>query len=538
MQHRVRTLLLAAALPIAPSAAAQAALPTLPLTTVGGGAEEAARTAALRGEAVVSPRDLLRSASALTRLDAPAAIWALDPELRLVHNSAIPFGPNDGVLWAGRGASMLARAGIAARAGSVRLILAPEFVFAANAGFVDLVPPAWNETDPHDYLPPWQVDDHSIDLPYRMGAERQTRLHPGQSALFVEAGPLAAGAATENHWWGPGIRNALLLSNNAPGFGHLFLRTARPLETPAGRLEARWISGALRDSEWYARSRGVERGWRSFSAAAVALAPSRDLAVGAARTVHSPAAGPFAALGSGARVFTRWRREPDPDSDRRFEQILALWGRLLVPGEGAEVYVEWARTRLPSGLRDLAETPEHTQGYTIGLQWLRPAGSGDLRLQAEHTYVEESPTFRWRSGGSWYTSELVPQGYTHEGQVLGAWVGPGGSGQWAAVDWLRGPGRAGIFAGRVRWSGDAYYDKPGGHNRYLGHDVSMFGGLRSAMAAGPVRVEAAYTLQKRWNYLFQSRAMGFHERHLTRNVVNHTFQLGLTTGAPRLGPIR
>lgn len=510
-----------------------------PAWSIGGAEEEALRAAQLRGEAPAAGF-LLRSPSSLL----PAAegtgarYWVVAPEALLGWNSAVPYGLNDGALWSGRGANLLLRAGAGVEAGPVRLIVAPEVTYAANAEFDGVIPDEWLEEDPHQYLPPWLRGEHSIDLPYRMGDGSLARVHPGQSSLTVTAGPVAAGAATENEWWGPGVRNALLLSNQAAGFGHLFLRTARPLRTPVGSVEARWIAGALRDSEWYARERGVKRGWRSLSGAAIVLSPWRTLALGLARTVQTPADGAGDALGGGARVFTRWKEEGDPADPNRFEQITALWARVIVPQEGAEFYVEWARTRLPINTRALMETPEHTQGYTVGLQWQRPLRGGELRLQAEHTYLEESPTYAWLTTGSWYASNAVPQGYTHEGQVLGASVGPGASGQWFAADWLRGRGRGGVFLGRIRWAEDAYYDKPGGPEYVYGHDVSVFGGLRGVFALGPVRLDAEYTLQRRYNYLFQSEAVSYQNRDDTQNVLNHTLRLGFTTSLPRLGPPR
>jgi Capsule assembly protein Wzi len=508
----------------------------LPLWTVGGAHEEGGLMAQLRGEASAAGA-LLRSPSSSTPRAARDGFRLLAPEVVTAYNSRIPFSVNDGALWAGAGAGTLAMAGFAAQAGPVRLIVAPELAYSANAAFDTLVPLAWRQADAVTWYPDWQTNEHAIDLPYRMGDEPEWRVLPGQSSLTVDAGPLAFGAATENQWWGPGVRNALVLSNQAAGFAHLFARTARPLATPVGTVDARWISGALRDSEWYARARGGERGWRSFSAAAVVIAPTPGVTLGMARSVYAPADGAGDALAGGADVFTRWSGSADSTAAHPFEQITAFWLRLAMPAEGAEAYLEWARTRLP-GLRGVLEEPEHSQGYTLGLQWLRPAGAGDVRLQVEHTYLEESPTWAWRNNGSWYASAAVPQGYTHEGQLLGASVGPGASGQWLAVDWLRGRGRAGAFMGRYRWAEDARYDKPGGPEKYLDHDASLFGGVRAALVAGGVRVDAEYALERRWNYLFQSDATNFLNRNQAVHVWNHALRLRFTAGAPRLGRAR
>jgi hypothetical protein len=42
----------------------------------------------------------------------------------------------------------------------------------------------------------------------------------GQSSIRLTFGPASIGLSNENIWWGPGIRNSLIMSNNAPGFKH------------------------------------------------------------------------------------------------------------------------------------------------------------------------------------------------------------------------------------------------------------------------------------------------------------------------------
>jgi hypothetical protein len=522
-----------AAGPPPPDTAAPGA-PVRALRVVGGAAEEAARTAQLRGQQGTEGT-MLRSPSSAGERD---GVWVIAPEVLLSWNSRIPFSLNDGALWAGKGGGALLMAGVGVQAGPLRLIVAPELVSEQNAAFDSLLPVEWDAAQRASFVAPWQRGRDAIDLPFRMGDGARTRLRPGQSSLTLTAGPVAVGAATENQWWGPGLRNALVLSNQAPGFDHLFVRSARPLRTPAGSVEFRWISGALHDSEWAGAVTGDEPGWRSLSAASVVLAPTRTLSLGMARSVQGPADGGGDALSHAADVLLRWRGESDPETREPFEQITTLFGRLVLPKDGAEVYAEWGRMLLPVNTADLMQAPEHSQGYTLGLQWLPVQLGGRLRLQAEHTYLEQSPTFATRYVGSWYASAAVPQGYTHEGQVLGASVGPGASGQWLAADWLRGRGRAGLFLGRIRWSEDAYYTQPGGPNLYLGHDVSVFGGVRGVFVAGPVRVDAEYALERRFNFLFQNDAINFLDHDNDVDVTNHTLRLRLSTAAPLLGPHR
>lgn len=500
------------------------------LSTIGGAADQHLRLSELLGRAPARGGSLLRSPSSQTPRGRDG-IRVLVPEVEAVWNSAIPFSVNDGPLWAGRGASGRVLAGVAATAGPVRLIVAPEATESRNEAFADLLPVGWTPEDHARYQAPWQAGVHSADLPWRHGGAPLRTLHPGQSSLAVRVGAAEAGAATESQWWGPGVRHAILFSNNAPGFPHLFLRTGRPLRTPLGAAEARWITGGLSPSAYAAEG---QRGLRSLSALGVTLQPALapGLTLGAARVVYSPVRGWRAVPGRFADVLGHWDAGRD-STGRAAEQMLALSARWVSPGDGAEVYVEWARRELPDGFRDLLLQPEHGQGYTLGGQMARPLGIGTLRLQAEHTYLEKSPSFRSRPAGSFYASARVPQGYTERGQVIGAATGPGGSGQWLAADVLGRQGEAGVFAGRIRWANDAYYDSPQALARYRGHDVTLLAGTRLAIALGGARLNAEWTVGKRWNYLFQSYAYDWNQRENTVNVVNHTVRVGLGAAAPR-----
>ncbi|HEV7586749.1 MAG TPA: capsule assembly Wzi family protein [Longimicrobium sp.] len=492
------------------------------LATIGSRAEERLRDGQLRGT-VDDAGWLLRSPSSLTPW-APGrgAAAVLVPELSLTWNSRIPVARNDGAMRAGRGASTLVMAGVALQAGPLRLIVAPEIAWAENRAFDDLLPAGWTAAQRASFRTPWAAGRNSADLPFRFGAASQSKVLPGESSLTLRAGALAVGAATEEQWWGPGVRNAILFTNQAAGVPHLFARTTRPLRTPLGGLELKWVAGGLQRSAW---APDTAAAWRSLSAAGLVLHPAQGLSVGMARAVYADADGAGATLSRAADAFARWKGAGDTLAARPFEQMTSLFGRWVFPSQGAEVYAEWARYRFPT-LRQLLETPEHTQGYVLGGQWLRASGPGAVRLQAELAFLERSAAFAAHPQGSWYASAAVPDGYTNRGEVVGAQVGPGGSGQWVAGDWLRGSGRVGLFAGRVRWANDAYYDTPGSQvSRYRGHDVSVFGGVRAAATLGVLSLDGEYRLDRRMNYLFQNTSTSWPTRDQAVNVVNHSFQL-------------
>ena len=58
---------------------------------------------------------------------------------------------------------------------------------------------------------------------------------------------------------------------------------------------------------------------------------------------------------------------------------------------------------------------------------------------------------------SWYTNKQVRQGYTNKGQILGSYVGPGGSGQTMHLSWVKGMNKIGLGVERVSHNKDFYY---------------------------------------------------------------------------------
>ena len=58
---------------------------------------------------------------------------------------------------------------------------------------------------------------------------------------------------------------------------------------------------------------------------------------------------------------------------------------------------------------------------------------------------------------SWYTNSQVRQGYTNEGQILGSYVGPGGSGQTMHLAWVKGFNKIGMGIERLSHNKDFYY---------------------------------------------------------------------------------
>ncbi len=492
--------------------------------TVSSDSVDRLRLAQLEGRAPLQGL-MLRSTSTLMNPRNMAArarrFTIVTPALTFVNNGSLPFGQNDGALWAGVGTNVRALAGFTATVGPVRLIVIPEFVHSANK---DL------SIDPYDFAfgpqlflrrarnhfsSPWNQFPYSIDMPPRFGDSAFSKTYLGQSSLTFTAGPVEAGAATENEWWGPALRNPIMMSDNAAGFPHAFIRTSRPLSTMFGTIEARWIVGALHESKWFTRFTDADN-IRSLSAAALAWkrSPESGLTLGITRSVFSATTGSGDVAGHFLDVLKK-TGHPDalPVNDSSLtpgkDQLISLFARWALPVYGLESYVEWGRADLPVSLRDFIEQPDNSRGYTAGVQWVRPIGSDShFRIQGELTNVEQSTTYQFRPVGSFYTSRAAIQGYTNEGQVLGAGIGPGSSGQWIASDYFKGSWQFGVTAGRTRFNNDPYWLLnfalvPFAFN--CGNDVTTYPGVRAGYSNARFRVRADYTAASRYNTFFQNR---------------------------------
>jgi hypothetical protein len=505
-----------------PSADTSHATPRRGFVTLGSPAEEDMRVRQVLGREDTRGF-LLRSPSTLSgeMRGGKPRVQLVEPRAMAALNSAIPYSRNDGSLWAGRGASVLVSAGVRGGAGPLAFVLAPEVSYAQNSDF-DIVSPTG--TNVSLFIPPWRVGRHSADLPLRFGDRSITRISPGQSSVSLTAGTMSFGAATENEWWGPGERNAIVMSDNASGIPRIFLRTARPLSGKPGELELELISGVLTESPYFSG----EDHRRSLGGFAATFRPAaeRNLTLGFAHTAVQRSDG-FARHAFDA--LTQWTSPDSANPNHGAEQLVSLFGRWVFPADGFEVYAEWARHQVPS-LHELLVTPNHTQGYTLGGGWTGAVGGGaHLRLRAEVTDLEQSATFATLPGASFYTSAAVPAGYTQRGESIGASIGPGASSQWLAADWLAaGGGLAGVFVERVRWDDDAFYTRPNSW-QFGAHDVSVLAGGRARLRtrAGDLGLEAFR--ERRLNFLYQNPSTDF----LAREAISKTNYSLRITVTPR-----
>jgi hypothetical protein len=517
--------------PLSAQPAASCPAPDVPrkrLLVVGSAPDDSGHTGLLIG-ACWGDASLIRSSVSLNDdvIEPPGRYLAflIDPVTSTSWNSAIPFSWNDGAQWAGKGWSSSVMVGGVFAHRNLRVVVAPQFLTSANAAFPML--PARNPLRTA-FASPWHSGAVSADIPLRFGDQRYSRVDPGETSVELIRRGLAIGATSASMWWGPGTRNALVMSNNAPGVPQVYVRTRRPLQTEWGAVEAHWLLGGLLESPFF--DADVRNDLRSLSAAVVTLrlAADTDVTVGVTRAVYARARRFGRLPGHWADVFLDWHQSPNSGPvNRPGDQLTSLFARWVIPDAGLEAHVEWAKQRLPSSFRELLVDPERGQGFTLGLDWARSFSVNTLlKIGSEVTMLEQTPTIPGAEVGEFYASHSVPQGYTQQGQVIGAAIGPGSSSQHLGVDVIHEQWQVGLNVGRVRWEDDAYYRSPASFTKF-GHDVSLYWGMSSRWDTSHLGVEASLIETRRMNYLFQTQSP-FAWYNTGFDVSNTTVTLRLT----------
>jgi len=417
-------------------------------------------------------------------------------------NSAHPWGQNDGAVWQGRGMTTALGARADLKWAGLVVVLDPTLLFTQNAEF-DLA----GVSNPN--LPSFAYPWRTIDYPQRFGSESYWTFDPGQSGVTLDVRGVRVGFGTANLWWGPSMRNAIIMSNNAPGFTHASISTARQVATPLGDVEAQWIHGRLGQSDWFDATANPER---FITGLAVSYSPGflDELSIGFTRVFIGLVPSGGTDLGDYFLVFQGFAKKAfanpsNPGGDDEHDQLFSLFARWELPASGFEVYTEWARNDHSWDLTDFVREPEHSQAYTLGFRKaVEISGNRVVTMTGELSQLEGSSTFQSRGVKvTYYAHHVVTQGYTHEGQLLGAGVGPGGNAQFLGVDLYSGRGKVGWFLERRIHDNDAYYDWQEVNNRgYCCHDVSLTGGTSTLFFVDRFELEANASLTREMNRYF------------------------------------
>ncbi len=396
-------------------------------------------------------------------------------------NSTTPSGFNDGTLYPSIGSQNRFSVGSRFTKKNFEINIQPEFVTARNIN-----PPVFlgNKEDGNYWARYYLHIQNNIDYYTQFGRKPIMNLFPGQSYIAYHLNNFTFGISSENQWWGPGSRNSLMMTNTAPGFYHGYIKTNKPIETKWGSFEGKaivgqldvpdlppiedslmrtiWAGGIIRKNKSLRHIEGFNINWQpkwipNFYIGYTYFSQSYILN----RNI----------IGKKLGLLS---------NDRPKQQLGAFVFRFVLPKDHAEFYAEIGQpNQAVSPWRFFGDSVR--TGFVVGARKLFPIGKKGayLKLYSEFTQLQlMNPALvinlKEPFGGpmvtSWYTSNQIRQGYTHQGQMLGASIGPGSNSQSIGLSWHKGKNKIGLFIERVANNNDFYtYQYFGStyYNRYF-----------------------------------------------------------------------
>ncbi len=370
-------------------------------------------------------------------------VMVLPLSLLTQFNSRQPFSENDGSLIAAKGLQTRLSGGVQVRAGFIEMQLAPELVWAANPAYP--VTPAYG---------------------YNSGKSFQ-RIYPGQSTVQLVAGGFRAGISTANQWWGPGVKNSLLMTYQAPGFEHFFIGSRRPLKTPIGSIEWKLMGGWLRtDGDRSMENTHLQKAdaifgtrKRYLSGLTIAYQPKwvPGLFVGLNRVIQTFSNDSLTStFGSFERYFpvialaAQKKNVVNEDLLDR-DQVASFFLRWLFPKQHFEFYIEYGYNDYKVNTRDYLMGTSHSAANIIGFKKLIPQKGKDrwIDIVLELTKMSQTPDYLVRNAGNWYEHSSIKEGYTQDNQIMGSVYGFGADAIYAGVNLVNGAKRMGFFIEQI-----------------------------------------------------------------------------------------
>lgn len=383
-------------------------------------------------------------------------------------NSDHPYGWNDGAMIPAKGLQTLMSAGVFLRYGLLTVQLKPEFVYAANTNFSTFNPIQYDVVFARYY-----DIYNNIDLPARFGTGAYAKAYWGQSSIRINYKSLSLGLSTENLWWGPGIRNSLLMSNTAPGFLHFTFNTTKPLQTPVGSFEGQLIAGKLENSDfpplepdhyYFGINLNIPKpnNWRYLTGIVITWQPKWIPGLFLGFDQSSQTYGKdLSSIRDYLPLFSAVKKVSATDNPiNKQDQLNSVFMRWLWTQEHAEIYFEYGHYDNTEDLLQSILDPGRSRAYIFGVRKLLPfkkSNNENIMIGVEVTQLQENSISDIESGKEWYVSQNIRQGYTNQGQELGAGIGPGGNLQSVDISWVKGLKKIGLQFERYVHNNDFYY---------------------------------------------------------------------------------
>jgi hypothetical protein len=398
----------------------------------------------------------------------PFLLKATQLNLIWANSNKIPVGINNSALIPNVGTQFLATVGVQMNwKNKIVAQLAPQFQYAENKPFPTYPTTSLEWEWYYYYL-------NHIDMPERMGNQALRKWYPGQSFVKFQTKNWTAGLSTENKWWGPAIFNPIVLSNNAPGFLHFTAGTRKPIKTKIGSFELEAIGGWLQNSGYlppetnrlsvfYIRNlyEHKKESGRYITGLTYTYQPKwvPGLYVGLNK-LSIMYQNEISNLYDVLPLEGFFGKKVSPmESSGRKNSMGSWFIRYVMPNEKAELYYEYGKTEGSLHINNFFQKSSLERGFTAGLkkQYDLKKNWGGVLVGLEITTLSlPEADMVYSRPKSWYLGQYVRQGFTNQGKVLGAGIGPGSNSQTLYVQWIKKRNWLGMYFNRTIHNQDFY----------------------------------------------------------------------------------
>lgn len=441
------------------------------------------------------------------------------------YNVNRPYGYNNSSLYPNKGYQSMLSGGFLLKAGILNVQIKPEFVYAQNKSFSTFADAQAHNNSPA-LMNAYFAQINGMDAPERFGTSSLKHVYPGQSKITLAYKSIEAGVSTENLWWGPGIRNSIIMSNSAPGFFHWTFNSTKPVNTIIGSFEWQIIGGNLKQSGFapddvskliygsnlYSPKPKVSR---YISAYSVNWQPKwlKGLYVGASAYDYLDKDSVYhnkniirriIPVITGSSIKANDINNGQNGDQQDFAYSLNI--RQLLPLYKAELYFEWARNDRTGSLSDFIEEPEHSAAYTFGGRKLFELSRGSfIQIKSEITQLQRAQTYLVRDEPSWYIHSQSPRdGYTNYGRYIGAGIGPGSNSFIFDISYLKNYNSYGLMLERQLHNNDLYYQAFSGTGIFNLHWVDLAGTFYTNLKFKNYLISAEVTPVYTLNYEYRN----------------------------------
>ena len=336
-------------------------------------------------------------------------------------NTAVPYGQNDGALWQGRGYNTSLTTGARIEGYGFELTFKPMVTFSQNLGF-DYLPGVYGDT--HSYF--WAGN---IDLVQRFGDNPYFQFDWNDTEIRYSFYNFTIGFGTQAFWLGPAKLNPILGSNNAGGFPKFDIGLRKTdliipgLNWNLGKIESRiWIA-QLSESDYF-NNDGI-KDKNLFNGFNISFSPSfwPDFTIGVTKIC-------LTRWGNNFWMYLNPFYSSNDINGIGEDQKASIYFDITIPKVGFNMYAEF-------GLDDYTSNQLgnffHTFISTFGFQQKFSISKEKMikgLLFCELNFFEMSQDFQlqWNYMG-FYAHHQIKEGYTQNGQIIGAGSGFFGNSQ-------------------------------------------------------------------------------------------------------------